>query len=140
MSCHLDCLEKQQQVKQLFAACTSPADKYAKLIELGRQQPLLEERFKTQENRVSGCQSIVYMYTQREGERLYFQTNADALISAGLAMLLVKVYSGETAETILTCPPDYIKELGLDANLSPGRASGLYSIHLRMKQEALKAL
>lgn len=134
------CLQKQAQIKQLFASCTSPTEKYSKIIELGRTQPPLEERFKTDENIVQGCQGTMYLHTSVEGDRVYFQTSADALISAGLAMILVDVYSGETAETILKCPPAYLEELGLGAALSPGRANGLYSIHLRMKQEALKVM
>ena len=69
-----------------------------------------------------------------------FEAEADALISAGLAALLTQVYSGETPETILKCPPTYLDEIGISASLTPNRANGLYSIHLRMKQEALKLL
>ena len=73
-------------------------------------------------------------------DKIIFEAESDALISAGLAALLTQVYSGETPEVILKCPPSYIEELGINSSLTPNRASGLYSMHLQMKQEALKLL
>ncbi len=134
------CLEKQRQIKEIFLNCSSEEAKYEKIIELGRQQPPLSELYKTKDNLVKGCQSQMYLHSYWVGDRLMFETESDALISAGLATLLIKVYSGETPEVILKCPPTYLDELGIKASLTPNRANGLYSIHLRMKQEALKML
>jgi cysteine desulfuration protein SufE len=134
------CLDKQKRIIKLFSLCKTPSEKYAKLIDLGRTQAPLDEQYKIPENIVQGCQSTVYLRTYVEDGVIHFQTECDALISAGLAMILVEVYSGETAETILKCPPEYLNEIGLSAGLSPSRASGLYSIHLRMQREALKYL
>lgn len=103
-------------------------------------QHRLAPEYKTPENIVKGCQSTVYLHSYREGDKIFFETEADALISAGLAALLVMVYSGETAETILKCPPTFLDELGITASLTPSRANGLHSMHLRMKQDALKWL
>jgi len=138
MNPYSSCTKKQKKMVKTFALCSNASERYGKLIELGRSQKPLEEQFKTPENIVKGCQSTVYMRTYDKDGLLYFQTDCDALISAGLAMILVEVYSGETAETVLKCPPDYLDEIGLSAGLSPGRASGLYSIHLRMQKEALR--
>ena len=69
-----------------------------------------------------------------------FRAESDALISAGLAVLLVRVYDGETPETMLKCPPTYLEELGIPGSLSPGRAVGLVSLHRRMQQEAVRLL
>ncbi len=82
----------------------------------------------------------MYLRTFNLKGRVYFEGQSDALISSGLAAILIQVYSGQTAEAILKCPPDYLEELGISASLTPSRANGLYSIHLRMKQEALKYL
>lgn len=131
------CLEKQEQVKQLFASCSSEEKKYEKIIELGRNQVPFAPGDKTVENLVRGCQSAMYLKSTLEDGRLYFAANSDALISAGLAAILLQVYNGETPESILKCPPTYLEELGISANLTPNRANGLYSIHLRMKQDAL---
>lgn len=132
------CLEKQQKVKALFAACQNEELKYQKIIELGKQQPRLKEKDKVPQNFVPGCQSLMYLSSQLKGGQVFFEADSDALISFGLAAILIKVYSGETPETILKCPPTYLEELGIGASLTPSRANGLYSIHLRMKQDALK--
>lgn len=134
------CLEKQAAIKSLFAECQSTEATYAKIIELGRALPALKSELKNESNRVQGCQSNMFLHSFESGESIYFEAESDALISAGLAALLLYVYSGESAETILKCPPTYLEELGISNSLTPNRANGLYSIHLRMKQEALKIL
>lgn len=134
------CIEKQQKIKSLFASCASAEEKYAKIIELGRKLPPLREEFCKEENLVSGCQSRMYLHAFAKNNALFFEAQSDALISAGLAALLIDVYSGETPETILKCAPDYLEEIGIYASLTPSRSNGLYSLHLRMKQEALKAI
>ena len=77
----------------------------------------------------------MYLYTNSSEGKIVFQGSSDALISQGLAALLIRIYSGESPETILKCPPNFLEELGIPASLSPNRANGLYSLHLRMKQK-----
>lgn len=132
------CLDKQNKISELFSLCQSQESKYQKIIEMGREQPRLPHEHKIPENIVQGCQSIVYLHSYLENGLVFFETESDALISAGLASLLVRVYSGETPETILKCPPTYLEALGITASLTPSRANGLHSIHLKMKQDALK--
>jgi cysteine desulfuration protein SufE len=134
------CLKKQAEIKALFDDCLSMDAKYVRIMEQGRLLPSLDPSQKIKENLVSGCQSIVYLHAYLEEGLVVFNIESDALISSGLASLLVQVYSGETPETILKCPPTYLEELGIGQALTPNRANGLYSIHLRMKQEALKLL
>jgi len=131
------CLKKQQKIKDLFANCPTKEKKYEKIIELGRQLPFFPQQDKTPENFVKGCQSTMYLTSKLENGLVHFAAESDALISAGLAAILLQVYEGETPETILKCPPTYLDELGISASLTPNRANGLYSIHLRMKQDAL---
>lgn len=135
-----ECLAKQNEIKAVFLACPSEDAKYEKIIEFGRALPPLDSSHKTPDNLVKGCQSLMYLRTFNLKGRVYFEGQSDALISSGLAAILIQVYSGQTAEAILKCPPDYLEELGISASLTPSRANGLYSIHLRMKQEALKYL
>lgn len=134
------CKEKQNQIKSLFAACPTEEAKYQKIIELGRDMLPLGDKYKIPENIVKGCQSIMHLRSYMQGETVIFEAQSEALISSGLAAILILVYSGETPETILKCPPDFLEELGISASLTPSRANGLYSIHLRMKQDALKWL
>lgn len=135
------CSQKQQQIIALFKSCETQEARYQKIIELGRALQRLESKHKTPENLVQGCQSAMYLFSQMDSDnKLFFQADSEALISAGLAAILLKVYNGEAAETVLQCPPDYLEHLGIRASLTPSRANGLYSIHLRMKQDALKLL
>lgn len=122
----------------LFADCSTEDQKYQKLMELGKEQAHLSPADKTPENQVKGCQSTMYLTSRLDDGKVIFAGESDALISAGLGMIMIKVYSGEPPEAVLKCPPTFLEELGIGANLTPSRANGLYSIHLRMKQDALK--
>lgn len=118
----------------------SPSERYQQLMDMGKRLSTYPPLLKTADRIVPGCQSLLYLSATLKGGKVYFEACADALISAGLAALLVSVYSGEAPETILKCPPAFIAELGLASSLSPSRSNGLAQIHLRMKQEALKFL
>ena len=130
--------QKQNEIRMLFSSLSSVEEKYQKIIELGKMQPQLDSSDKIPENIVQGCQSTLYLVTCFTDGKVHFQTQADALISSGLGVLLERVYSGEVPEVILKCLPTYLEELGIAQSLTPSRANGLASIYLRMKQEALK--
>ena len=132
------CLRKQEEIKALFAGCSSEDERYQKLIDLGKKQPKLDPKYKIPENIVSGCQSTVYLHAYLQDGVVIFEAESDALVSQGLAVLLIKVYSGEPPETILKCAPTYLEALGISSSLTPNRSNGLYSIHLKMKQMALR--
>jgi cysteine desulfuration protein SufE len=132
------CVAKQNKLKELFALFQSADDRYNKIIELGKMQPFYDDANKTDANLVKGCQSKMYLYAYKKEGLIYFETDSDALISKGLGVLLTSVYSGETAEAILKCPPDFLQDIGVSTSLSPSRSNGLFSLHLKMKQEALK--
>jgi cysteine desulfuration protein SufE len=134
------CLKKQEDVKKLFCLCLSQEEKYQKIIELGRSAPLYPLEFKIEEYIVPGCQSTLYLRSFDQGDKLFFESHSDALISSGLAALLILTYSGESPEAILKCPPLFIEELGISSALSLTRSNGLAHIFLRMKQDALKHL
>jgi cysteine desulfuration protein SufE len=134
------CLQKQNTIKKLFSECKSKEQIYQKIIEIGKNEPQLSPEFKIPENEVPGCQSLMYLHAYYENGNVYFKADSEALISFGLAALLIRVYSGETPEAILTCPPNYLEEIGISSSLSPNRANGLYQIHLKMKQKALQYL
>jgi cysteine desulfuration protein SufE len=112
--------------------------KYLTIIKLGRNLPILENKFKTPENKIEGCQSTTYIYSFFENGKIYFKANSDALISLGLAALLILAYDGQSPNVIINNPPEFIKDLGIHASLSLNRSNGLAQIYLRMKQDALK--
>jgi cysteine desulfuration protein SufE len=134
------CRAKQLEVKNLFAHCTTAQMRYEKLIELGRTLPPYPKEWMTPCRIVKGCQSTMYLHTSLVNTKVQFQIHSDALISAGLAALLLAVYNNEPAIAILRCPPDFLEELGIHGSLSPSRSNGLSSLFLKMKQEALQFL
>lgn len=131
--------KKCDEIKKNFTNLTQEK-RYQLLMDMGRNLPPFPHSLKTPDRIVSGCQSILYLNATTNDGKIFFEAHADALISAGLAALLISAYSGETAETILKCPPFFLTELGITTSLSLNRSNGLAHIHLRMKQEALKSL
>jgi cysteine desulfuration protein SufE len=131
--------KKREKLKKKFLSL-SVEERYHALISLGRELPSLSKEHKIQENIVRGCQSALYLRSYTREGKIFFEASSDALISAGLAALLISIYNGETPETVLKNPPHFLHELGLYASLSPGRSNGLAHIYLRMQQEALRWL
>ena len=130
------CLLKQDELKKLFLAFSTPEKKYEKVIELGRSLPSYPSSYMTDEHLVKGCQSRLYLHSQIKGGNIYYHAYSDALISAGLAALLLKVYNGESPEAVIKCPPHILKELGLLHLLTPSRSNGLKSLYMKMQQQA----
>jgi cysteine desulfuration protein SufE len=135
-----DILKKIETLKGEFASLPSREILYQKIMEWGKKLPHFDPLWKSEENRVLGCQSQMYLVSEVIEGKIYFYASSDALISAGLAALLIAIYSGQSAETILTTPPSYLEELGIPSALTPGRANGLASLHLKMKQEVITHL
>lgn len=111
-------------------------DRYQYIIDLGRQLPEFPEDEKTEENRIRGCQSQVWLVTRREGDRLHFRAVSDSAIVSGLIAILMRVYSGRRAADVVATPPDFIARLGLDEHLSPTRSNGLHSMIGAIKKAA----
>lgn len=133
-------LKNNKVIESDFAGCSLPEMIYQKIIEWGKKLPPFNPEWKNEENLVSGCQSLMYLHAETQEGKIYFYAASDALISAGLAALLIEAYNGETPETVLTSPPLFLDSIGIPASLTPGRANGLASLYLKMKQEALKFL
>jgi cysteine desulfuration protein SufE len=127
-------------LKQMFTSLTTPDERYSYIIDLGRQLPKLPLEFQLAENIIPGCQSILYFNSTFNEGKLFFSAHCDALISAGLAALLISVYSGLEPKTILLNPPIFLHELGIFASLSPSRSNGLVNIYTRLKSDAIKNL
>ena len=125
------------QLKKKFSGLNKQEDRYTYIIELGRSLPRLHQEFKTEDRIIPGCQSTLYLHTTYNDGKLFFSAGCDALISLGLAALLISVYSGCSPKTILLNPPAFLHELGIFASLSPSRSNGLASIYGQIKKEAL---
>lgn len=123
---------KIDKIKALFQEQSTDKEKYELILDLGRSLTALKTEAKTDNNRVEGCQSTTYLTAQYIEGKMHFQAESDALISAGLAALLIKIYDLESPETIRQNPPDFLKEVDLHNILSPLRASGMGQMYLKM--------
>jgi cysteine desulfuration protein SufE len=132
------CLRKQENIKELFKDCLTADERYQKIIVLGRQLPPFPDAQKHLGNIVQGCQSTMYLYAHLEEGKMRFLAHSEALISAGLAALLIQVYDNEIPEVILTCPPRFLENIGIQSSISPNRDNGIASLFLKMKQESLR--
>lgn len=126
--------EKQQQLIQDFSHFPNWEDRYKKIIDMGKMLPEMPADLKTEQNIVKGCQSQVWLSASLSEEgRVTLQGDSDALIVKGLVSLLLKVYSGASPSDILATPPDFLKSLGFEGNLSPSRANGLHAMLKQIK-------
>jgi|GEM_PF-566261 len=138
---HILCFMKDfSLVKSLFKDCLKPEDRYQKIIAMGKKLPPIAEKHRISENIIPGCQSIVYLHTELREGKLFFTAASDALISSGLAALLILAYDGTSPEVVLKQEPSFLEELQITTSLTPGRSNGLASMYLRMQQDALKFL
>lgn len=133
-------LDRVESLKKLFTLSITDEAKYTKIIELGSMLISMNPQDMTEKNLIAGCQSLLYLKVDLEDGKLLFKAHSDALISRGLAALLIHVYSGLTPYTILKNPPTFLQELNLLKNLSPSRSNGVASIYLKMQQLSIKSL
>ena len=110
--------------------------RYEFIIELGQALPEFPEEWKTPDHEIQGCQSQVWVYPEFKDGRIYLRGTSDSLIVRGLVALLLKVYSGRTPGEILSHPPDFITEMGLDKHLLSTRSNGLNALIKRIFQTA----
>ena len=132
--------EIQADIVEEFAVLTDWMDKYEYLIELGKSMPLIEEKDKTDDNLIRGCQSRVWLSCRAEDGRLHFAADSDAIITKGIISLLLRVYDGQTPADILAADESFIEKIGLKENLSPTRANGLVSMIQTIKGYAAAAV
>ena len=128
--------EIENSIVEEFAIFTDWMDKYEYIIELGKNVPVIEEKEKTEENLIKGCQSWVWLSCRVEDGKLYFAADSDAIITKGIISLLIGLYSGRTAQEILSSDFSVVEKIGLKENLSPTRANGLVSMIAKIREVA----
>ena len=129
--------EVEHQIIEEFALFTDWMDKYEYLIELGKSVPIISESAKLDSNLIKGCQSRVWLDAEFNDGRIFLKADSDAVITKGIISLLIRLLSGRTAQEILDANLDFIKEIGLQENLSPTRANGLLSMIKQIKIYAM---
>ena len=129
--------EIQDEIIDEFSVFDDWMDKYALLIDLGNSLPPIEEKYKTNENLIEGCQSRVWLQADYRDGRIWFEAESDAIIVKGIVSLLVRVLSGRTPDEILNVNLYFIDRIGLTEHLSPTRSNGLLAMVKQMRMYAL---
>jgi cysteine desulfuration protein SufE len=131
----------QEEIIEEFSALDDWMDKYQLLIDLGGEQEPLDEKYKTEQNIIEGCQSRVWIQCDasdgEDGKVLHFQADSDALIVKGIIALLIRVINDQPAKEILNSDFHFIEAIGLKDHLSPTRSNGLLAMVKRIKAYAL---
>jgi cysteine desulfuration protein SufE len=124
----MDAEQTQRELIEEFDLFDDWTDRYQYLIDLGRKLPEFPDTWRTEEHRLHGCQSQVWIHQERRGEVLHFDAISDSAIVSGLIALLLRVYSDRPPEEIVTTEPDFVGAIGLDSHLSPTRKNGLHAM------------
>lgn len=133
-------LAAQRDIVETFGLFDDWTDRYQHIIDFGRQAPPFPSAWKTEANRLHGCQSQVWIVPERRGDRLHFAATSDSAIVAGLIAILLAVYSDRRPADILATPPDFIKDIQLAEHLSPTRSNGLHAMVQQIRQLAVAAM
>ena len=137
MNPDLSIAETEKEIIEEFALFDSWDDKYEYIIDLGKTLPVLDAKYKTDENRVRGCQSSVWLVADYKEGKLFYQADSDAMIVKGLISMLIRVLSGRTADEIIEAKLDFIREIGMTTHLAQTRSNGLLSMVKQIKHYAL---
>lgn len=132
--------EIENEIIEEFSMFNDWMEKYEYIIESGKNLEPLKEEEKTEERKVAGCQSQVWIVPEYKNGRIIFRADSDAIITKGLIALILRVLSNRTPEEILNADLLFIDKIGMKEHLSPNRANGLVSMIKHIKAEATKYL
>ena len=129
--------EIQEEIVDEFAMFDDWMQKYEYIIEMGKSLPLIDEKYKTEDNIIKGCQSKVWVNAELDGDKLKFTADSDAIITKGIIAILVRAFSDQKPQEIIDANTEFIDEIGLKEHLSPTRANGLVSMIKQLKLYAV---
>ena len=129
--------EIQEEIIDEFAMFDDWMERYEYIIDLGKSLPIIEERFKLDENLIKGCQSKVWLHSDLQNDTLVFTADSDAILTKGIVALLLRVFSNQKPADVIAAKTDFIDEIGLKEHLSPTRANGLVSMVKQIKMYAI---
>ncbi|QSS97972.1 SufE family protein [Psychroflexus sp. ALD_RP9] len=129
--------DKQAEIIDEFSMFDDWMQRYEYMIELGKSLPLIDEKYKTEDNIIKGCQSRVWVHAEKNDENIEFTADSDAVITKGIIAILIRVFSGQKPEDIMQADTQFIDEIGLKEHLSPTRANGLVSMIKQIKMYAI---
>ncbi|TRX23799.1 SufE family protein [Flavobacterium franklandianum] len=129
--------EIQNEIIDEFSMFDDWMQRYEFIIDLGKNLPLIQEEYKTDDNIIKGCQSKVWLKGEQNDDKIVFTADSDAILTKGIIAILIRVFSNQKATDILNADMDFIDEIGLKEHLSPTRANGLVSMIKNIKMYAL---
>ena len=127
----------QKELVEEFSFFDDWMQRYEHMIDLGKSLPLIKEKYKTDDNIIKGCQSKVWMHAELDEKKLIFTADSDAIITKGIIAILIRVFSKQHPDEILSADTEFIDQIGLKEHLSPTRANGLVSMIKQIKMYAL---
>ena len=129
--------EIENEIVEEFSMFEDWMGKYEHIIELGKSLPLIQEKYKTDDRLIKGCQSKVWLHSEVKNGKIFFSSDSDAIITKGLVAIVIRVLSGHSPEEVVNAKMEFINKIGLTQHLSPTRANGLVSMVKQMKLDAL---
>lgn len=129
--------EIQKEILEEFEMFEDWIQKYEYLIDLGKDLPSIDAKYKLEENLITGCQSRVWLYAEKKNEKIIFSADSDAIMTKGIVALLIRVLSNQNGNDIANANLDFINKIGLKEHLSATRANGLLSMIKQMKFYAI---
>ncbi len=129
--------EIQEEIVEEFSMFDDWIQRYEYIIDLGKALPLIDEKYKTEDNIIKGCQSKVWIHAEQIEDKIIFTADGDAILTKGIIALIIRAFSNQKPNDILEANADFIDEIGLKEHLSPTRANGLVSMIKQIKMYAL---
>jgi cysteine desulfuration protein SufE len=136
MSSTKSIIEIEQEIIDDFSLFESWEEKYEYIIDLGKKLKPVEEKIKTEDYKIKGCQSSVWIHSTFQDGKVLFEGDSDAIIVKGLVSLMIKVLSGQSPKDIVEAPLEFINAIGLSSHLAQTRSNGLRSMIKQMKMDA----
>jgi cysteine desulfuration protein SufE len=129
--------EIENEIVEEFEMFDDWMQKYEHIIDLGKSLPMIDEKHKTEDKIIKGCQSRVWLHSQLIDGKVVFTADSDAIITKGMVALMIRVLSNQTPDDIMTAKLEFVEKIGLTQHLSPTRSNGLLSMIKQMKLDAL---
>jgi cysteine desulfuration protein SufE len=127
----------QDEIVDEFSMFDDWDERFQYVIDLGKSLPLIDEKYKTEDNTIKGCQSKVWLHAEMNDDHIVFTADSDAIITKGIIAILIRAFSNQNAAAILEADTKFIDDIGLKEHLSPTRANGLVSMIKQIKMYAL---
>lgn len=127
----------QSDIVEEFSLFDRWEEKYEYIIDMGKKLEPMDDAFKTEDNKIKGCQSTVWMYSEYNDGKVNYYADSDAIIAKGLISMLIRVFSGHSPDEIIDAPISFLDEIGMMKHLAQTRSNGLRAMLKQMKMDAV---